>query len=100
MALLSSFVAKETTAGTLAVLFSVNASDQQAIIQALRSAISPQGALAFVVASNFYIPCIATIGALRSELGSWKMTTALLAVMFVIAVVAAFVAYRFSYFFL
>ncbi len=100
VALLSSFVAKETTAGTLAVLFSVNASDQQAIIQALRSAISPQGALAFVVASNFYIPCIATIGALRSELGSWKMTTALLAVMFVIAVVAAFVAYRFSYFFL
>jgi ferrous iron transport protein B len=100
VALLSSFVAKETTAGTLAVLFSVNVSDQQAIIQAIRSAITPQGALAFVVASNLYIPCIATIGALRSELGSWKTTTALLAVMFVIAVATALAAYRFSYLFL
>ena len=76
VALLSSFVAKEITAGTLAVLFSVSASDQQAIMQAVHNAISPAGALAFVVASHFYIPCLGSMAVLKSELGSWKKNTA------------------------
>lgn len=79
VALLSSFVAKETTAGTLAVLFSVGATDHEAVVQALRASITPAGALAFIVASNLYIPCIASISVLRNELGSWGRTLALLA---------------------
>ncbi|MFO7596777.1 MAG: ferrous iron transport protein B [Desulfocurvibacter africanus] len=94
VALLSSFVAKEITAGTLAVLFSVSASDHQAIVQAIRSAITPQGALAFVVASNLFLPCIATISALRLELGAWRSTAALVATMLATAFLAAFITYH------
>ena len=93
VALLSSFVAKETTAGTLAVLFSVDAGNQQAIIEAVRQAITPQGALAFIVLSNLYLPCLATIVALKTELGSWATTTKLLLCMLAIAILAAYTAY-------
>ena len=94
VALLSSFVAKEITVGTLAVLFSVSASDQQAIMQAIQNAISPAGALAFVVASHFYIPCLGSMAVLKSELGSWKKTLPLLAGMFILAFTLAFVTYH------
>jgi ferrous iron transport protein B len=94
VALLSSFVAKEITAGTLAVLFSVSASDQQAIMQAIQNAISPAGALAFVVASHFYIPCLGSMAVLKSELGSWKKTLPLLAGMFILAFALAFITYH------
>lgn len=93
IAMLSSFVAKETTAGTLAVLFSVDAANQQEIITAVRQAITPQGALAFVVLSNLYLPCLATIVALKTELGSWMTTTKLLFCMFVIAIAASYATY-------
>jgi ferrous iron transport protein B len=94
VALLSSFFAKEITAGTLAVLFSVSASDQQAIMQAVHNAISPAGALAFVVASHFYIPCLGSMAVLKSELGSWKKTLPLLAGMFILAFALAFITYH------
>ncbi len=94
VALLSSFVAKEATAGTLAVLFSVSVSDQQAVVQAIQNAISPQGALAFVVLSNVYLPCIATISALRSELGSWKTVAVLILAMLLTAFALAFAVSR------
>lgn len=93
VALLSSFVAKETTAGTLAVLFSVDAGNQQAILEAVRQAITPQGALAFVVLSNLYLPCLATIVTLKAELGSWATTIKLLICMLTIAILAAYVAF-------
>ena len=94
VALLSSFVAKEITVGALAVLFSVSASDQQAIMQAIQNAISPAGALAFVVASHFYIPCLGSMAVLKSELGSWKKTLPLLAGMFILAFALAFIIYH------
>ncbi len=98
VALLSSFVAKETTAGTLAVLFSVGATDHEAVVQALRASITPAGALAFIVASNLYIPCIASISVLRSELGSWGRTLALLAAMFALAMGMACAVYHIAVF--
>ena len=98
VALLSSFVAKETTAGTLAVLFSVGATDHEAVVQALRASITPAGALAFIVASNLYIPCVASISVLRSELGSWGRTLALLAAMFALAMGMACAVYHIAVF--
>jgi ferrous iron transport protein B len=93
VALLSSFAAKEITAGTLASLFAVDVSDQQNLLAAIRAAISPQGALAFIVASNFFIPCVASISALRAEFGGWKITVALLTCMLTIALTAAYAVF-------
>jgi len=100
VALISSFVAKEVTAGTLAVLFSVSSSNHEAIVHAIRSAISPQGALAFIVISNLYLPCVATIVALRSELGTWRDTLALLLGILIVALATALASYHVSALFL
>lgn len=94
VALLSSFVAKETTAGTLAVLFSLGAADGQTVSSAIAGAISPAGALAFVIASHLYVPCLATIAVLRSETGSWRWTGVQLALMFTLAFAMAMATYR------
>jgi ferrous iron transport protein B len=93
VALLSSFAAKEITAGTLAAPFAVDVSDQQNLFTAIRTAISPHGALAFIVASNLFIPCVASISALRVEFGSWKITVALLVSMLAIALTAAYAVF-------
>lgn len=94
VALLTSFVAKETTAGTLAVLFSLGSADGQAVSTAIAGAISPAGALAFVVASHLYIPCLATIAMLRSETGSWRWTGVQMALMFTLAFAMALATYQ------
>lgn len=100
VALLSSFVAKETTAGTLVVLFSLGASDGQAVSSAIAGAISPAGALAFVIASHLYVPCLATIAMLRSETGSWRWTGVQLALMFTLAFAMALTTYQVARLFL
>ena len=53
---------------------------------------------AFIVASNLYIPCIASISVLRSELGSWGRTLALLAAMFALAMGMACAVYHIAVF--
>lgn len=70
----------------------------EAVVQALRASITPAGALAFIVASNLYIPCIASISVLRSELGSWGRTLALLAAMFALAMGMACAVYHIAVF--
>lgn len=94
VALLSSFIAKETTAGTLAVLFSLSSPDSHDIIKTIGESITLPAALAFVVASHFYVPCLATVAMLRSEIGSVKWTVVLLAVMLTLAFFLAFITYQ------
>ncbi len=96
VALLSSFIAKETTVGTLAVLFALSSPDSQDIIKTIGESITLPAALAFVVTSHFFIPCLATIATLRSEIGSDKWTAVLLAGMLFLAFFLAFVIYRIS----
>ncbi|MCW7753471.1 ferrous iron transport protein B [Desulfobotulus sp. H1] len=100
VALMSSFIAKETTVGTLSVLFATPDASQGAVSTAIAGSVSPAGALAFVVASHFFIPCVSTVGIFKAETGSWKLTGILVAVMFVLALVLAAAAFRIGEFFL
>jgi ferrous iron transport protein B len=72
IALLSGFVAKEIVVSTLGVLYAVT-DDQQA--NALQSALqaagmTPLSALAMMVFVLLYLPCLATVAAIRRETGS------------------------------
>jgi ferrous iron transport protein B len=70
MALLTSFVAKENTIATLGVLFA--APTQNTPLPALvASQLSLAGGLAFLVVQMLFIPCAATLSALRQEAG-WR----------------------------
>ncbi len=72
VALLSSFVAKENTIATLGVMLSGTGTD---LTQQLRQMLTPAAAVAFLVVQVLFIPCVATITAIRQETGGWRWPT-------------------------
>jgi ferrous iron transport protein B len=69
VALLSSFVAKENTIATLGVMLSGSGGD---LTQQLKAILTPAAAVAFLVVQVLFIPCVATISAIRQETGGWR----------------------------
>jgi len=72
VALLSGFVAKEIVVSTLGVLYAVDReSGGEALSRALKTAgMEPLAALAMMVFVLLYLPCLATVAAIRRETGS------------------------------
>jgi ferrous iron transport protein B len=73
VALLASFVAKENSIATLGILFGAGES-QANLATMLSTTIVPAAALSFLVVQLLFIPCAATVGAIKQETRSWKWT--------------------------
>ena len=71
VALLSSFIAKENTISVLSILYGTE-SDLGLAMQ-VSNALSPASALAFLVIQMTFIPCVATVAAIKQEAG-WRWT--------------------------
>jgi len=71
-ALIFGFIAKEAVIQTLSIIYAVGGTTTLAA--ALTASISPLTAFALMVFVLLYIPCLATIGAIRKETGSWRWT--------------------------
>jgi ferrous iron transport protein B len=71
VALLASIVAKEQTIATLAILTSGSGLTLSA---ALPHLLSPAAGLAFLVVQMLFVPCVATLTAIRQEAGNWRAT--------------------------
>jgi ferrous iron transport protein B len=71
-ALIFGFIAKEAVIQTLSIIYAVGGTTTLAL--ALSASISPLTAFAFMVFVLLYIPCLATVGAIRKETGSWRWT--------------------------
>jgi ferrous iron transport protein B len=93
VALLTSFVAKENTIATLGVLYS---SGQQGagLATALRGALTPAAALAFLAVQVLFIPCVATVAAMRQETGSWRWTVFSVVLLLVISLTIGIAIYQ------
>ena len=74
VALLTGFVAKEVVVSTMGVLYAVGEDEgQEALQEALRaSGMRPLAALSMMVFVLLYLPCVATVAAIRRETGSLK----------------------------
>ena len=72
VALITSFPAKENAIATLGVLFG-NASDAH-LSSTLATTYSSATALAFLVVTMLFIPCMATVAVTRQETNSWRWT--------------------------
>lgn len=74
VALLSGFVAKEIVVSTMGVLYAAGDSkDTEALRTALiSSGMTPLSAVSMLVFVLLYLPCLATMAAIRRELRSWK----------------------------
>jgi ferrous iron transport protein B len=73
VALLASFVAKENSIATLGILFKAGENETN-LAAILSRAITPAAAVGFLIVQLLFIPCAATVGAIRQETGSWKWT--------------------------
>jgi ferrous iron transport protein B len=71
--MLTSFVAKENVIATLGILYGTG-DHGQALAQVLSGVLSPAAALAFLAAQMLFIPCVATVAAIRQETRSWRWT--------------------------
>jgi ferrous iron transport protein B len=72
-ALIFGFIAKEAVIQTLSIIYAVGGTTTLAV--ALSASISPLTAFALMVFVLLYIPCLATVGAIRKETGSWRWTS-------------------------
>ncbi|MFP4039306.1 MAG: ferrous iron transport protein B [Desulfosudaceae bacterium] len=95
VALLTGFVAKEIVISSLGVLYAVDGESSGALRQALRaSGMTPLSALAMMVFVLLYIPCIATVVAIRRETGSVRWAAFNVAYTTLVAWLAAFAIYQ------
>jgi ferrous iron transport protein B len=87
VALLTGAVAKENTIATLGVLYGN-------IGQTLPPVLGMAASLSMLVFQMLFIPCIATLAAMRQETRSWKWTLASAMMMLVLSTVASVVVYH------
>lgn len=73
VALLTSFIRKENTIPTLAVLLGTG-EQSASLSHLLPGSLSIAGALAFLTVQILFIPCLATVASIRQETGSWRWT--------------------------
>ncbi len=86
VALITSFPAKENAVATLGVLFGSHPG--AALAQTLNSTFSTASALAFMVVTMLFIPCMATVAVIRQETNSWGWTLLNIALFLVISIAA------------
>ncbi len=91
VALLSSFVAKENSIATLGVLFRAG---EEGLAGMLAATYSPIVALAYLVIQTLFIPCVATVGAIRQETASWRWTLFSIGLLLVISLLAGAVTFQ------
>lgn len=92
-ALLSSFLAKENTIATLAVLFQTG-EGSSSLNQALSEALTPASALAFLAVQMLFVPCAATVAVMYRETGSWRWIALSLLLLLVISFSVGIVIYQ------
>lgn len=73
VATLSAFVAKENAIAALGIIFGA---DGASLGSTLSTLVTPASALAFLVVNMLFVPCVATIAAVRQETRSWSWTAA------------------------
>lgn len=92
VALLFGIGAKEIVVSTLGVLYGGGHGGNMRV--ALSTSFTPLTSYAFMVVSLIYIPCIATIAAIKRETNSWKWTLFAVGYSLTLAYVMGFAVYR------
>jgi ferrous iron transport protein B len=91
VATLSSFVAKENAIAALGIIFG---GEGEALGTTLAALIAPAAALSFLVVNMLFVPCVATVAAIRTETRSWAWTRASAALMLSAALLFGWLVYR------
>jgi ferrous iron transport protein B len=93
VALLTSFVAKENAIATMGVLFSTG-EEAVGLGAALPGVLTAEAALAFLVVQMLFIPCVATVAAIKQETKSWGWTLFSVGLLLVLSLAAGITVYH------
>jgi ferrous iron transport protein B len=93
MATITGLLAKENIVGTLGVLFSPDGGELWGITG---TKLTQAAGYAFLLFNMICAPCIAAVGAMKSELGSWKDTAKAVAYQCTLAYAIALIVYQFA----
>jgi len=91
VAVFTGFIAKEVVIATLGVLYAATSED--AIIATMQATISPATALAFLVITMLFIPCVGTVAAMKREAGARWMAFGV-ALLVVVSYIGGFAVYE------
>ena len=95
VALLSGFVAKEIVVSTMGVLYSADNDEPEALKKAIKaSGMTPLSALSMMIFVLLYIPCLATIAAIKRETASIRWTLFSISYSTALAWFTAFLVYQ------
>jgi ferrous iron transport protein B len=89
--LLFGITAKEVVISTLGVLYGTG---QEGLISVISREWTALSAYSFMVMTLIYIPCAATIGAIKTETGSWKWTIFAVLYTIILGWIMAFLVYH------
>ncbi len=91
VALFTSFVAKENAIATLGVIYGAEGGS---LASALSQSVTVAAGLSFLVTTMLFIPCAATVAAMRQETGSWAWTLFSVALLLAVAMTAGAISYQ------
>jgi ferrous iron transport protein B len=95
VALVFGLVAKEIVVASMGVLYGAGDSPEALTASLLADpAVTALSALSLMVFSLLYMPCVATLGVIKKETGSWKWTAFALAYGIALAWIMAFFVYQ------
>lgn len=95
---ITGLIAKENVVSTFGVLFDLGdiAEDDMGMASILGSYLTKAGGLSFLAFNLICAPCFAAMGAMRRELGTWKITGMALAYQCILAYAVALMCYGFG----
>jgi ferrous iron transport protein B len=92
VALLASFVAKENSIAAMGILLGTG--EEAGLAVALAGVLTAPAALAFLVVQMLFIPCVATVAAIKQETRSWVWTAFSVGLLLALSLVGGILAYR------
>lgn len=93
VSLITGILAKETVVGTMGLIYS-GIEEGPMLISAVQTVFTPLSAMAFMVMSLLYTPCLVALGAIKRETNSWKWTLFTAIYTFLVGLVAATLVYQ------
>jgi ferrous iron transport protein B len=93
VALLTSFVAKENSIATMGILLGAG-EDAVGLSAALTGVLTAPAALAFLVVQMLFIPCVATVAAIKQETKSWGWTAFSVGLLLTLSLAGGILAYQ------
>ena len=94
IAIITGLVAKEVVVSTFGTLAGVEGGDAAGMSHMIHGIFTPLSAFSFMVFCLLYIPCFATIGAIKQETNSWKWPLVMCSITLVTAYIVSFIVYN------